>query len=119
MNHQNFDITHIINPKKQKVEKNIEQRKGDTSIKDELKKLDDNNEVFSIQKIPRALSKELINFRIKLKYTQKDIAQKLNIQQNIYNELENGKALYNNQNKILINKIENILKVKFENKKVD
>jgi len=119
MNHQDFNIISITNPKKQKVEKNIEQRKGDTSIKNELKKLDDNNEVFSIQKIPSALSKELINFRIKLKYSQKDIAQKLNIQQNIYNELENGKALYNNQNKILINKIENILKIKFENKKVN
>lgn len=119
MNHQDFNIISIINPKKQKVEKNIEQRKGDISIKNELNKLDNNNEIFSIQKIPNALSKELTNYRIKLKYTQKDIAQKLNIQQNIYNELENGKALYNNENKKLINKIENILKIKLENKKVN
>ena len=51
-----------------------------------------------------------------MKLTQKDISIKLNIAQNIYNELENGKGIYSNQTKQLINKIERIFNIKFINK---
>lgn len=44
------------------------------------------------------------------------MAVKLNISQNIYNELENGKAIYSNQTKQLINNIEKIFNIKFNNK---
>ena len=62
------------------------------------------------------MSKEIIDTRIKLKLTQKDVANKLNIQLNLYTELENGKAIYSGSTKQLINKLERILSVKFENK---
>ena len=48
--------------------------------------------------------------------TQKDISNRLNIQQSIYNDIENGKALYDNKTKQLIGKIENLIRIKFKNK---
>ena len=60
------------------------------------------------------LCKEIINIRVSKKLTQKDLAIKLNIQQSKYIELENGKALYSNETKQLLNKIERILGIKFE-----
>ena len=115
MNHQDWDTITIGNKNKQqsKLPKEIIKKTGDTSISNELKKIDSSTENFSHQKIPSALSKELIACRNNLKLTQKDMAVKLNIAQNIYNELENGKAIYSSQTKQLINKIERIFNIKF------
>lgn len=115
MNHQDWDTITIGNKNKQqsKLPKEIIKKTGDTSISNELKKIDSNTENFSHQKIPSLLSKELIACRNNLKLTQKDMAVKLNIAQNIYNELENGKAIYSSQTKQLINKIERIFNIKF------
>ena len=117
MEHQDFSTITLVNKSKIKYEKNIEQRLGDNSRNDELKKIE-NSDNFSIQKIPIALSKEIANIRLKLKLSQDNVANRLNIQKNIYNEIENGKAQYNSNTKKIINKIENIFKVKFENKKI-
>lgn len=48
------------------------------------------------------------------KITQKEMAQKLGIQANIYTNLENGKANYDGPTKQLVNKIQNLFKIKFE-----
>ena len=101
---------------KQKTTKQILERKGDTSINDGLRKIENETENFAIQKIPQLLSKEIVDCRLKLKLTQKDIANKLNIQQNVYTELENGKAIYSTQTKQLVGKLERVIGVKFENK---
>ena len=93
--------------------KEIIERKGDSSIQHQLKKIENETENFEIKKIPIELSKEITLIRNIQKISQKDIAIKLNIQQNIYNELENGKAIYNSQTKELINKIERLFKTKF------
>ena len=118
MNHQDWDTITIGNKNKQqsKLPKEIIKKTGDTSISNELKKIDSSTENFSHQKIPSSLSKEIIACRNNLKLTQKDISIKLNIAQNIYNELENGKGIYSNQTKQLINKIERIFNIKFINK---
>lgn len=118
MNHQDWTNISIKNPSKQKVEKTITERKGDTSIQSELNKIENNSENFTHVKIPLNLSKEIIKFRTTLKLSQKDISNKLNIQLNKYIELENGKAIYSSETKQLINKLERILNIKLENKKL-
>ncbi len=112
------DLTQVIlsNPAKQQKTKVITEKKGDTSVQDGLRKLDNDTENFVNQKIPMALSKEIMQSRILSKLTQKEIAIKLNIQQNVYTELENGKAIYNPSTKQLITKLQNILKIKFQHR---
>jgi ribosome-binding protein aMBF1 (putative translation factor) len=102
-----------ITKKTNKVIKNIVEKKNDIPIKNNLVKLENESEKFSHEKIPITLSKEIINSRILLKLKQKDMATKLNIPLNVYNELENGKAIYDIKTKQLINKIENTCKIKF------
>ena len=116
MSHQDWTTVTLNNPSKQKVQKNIVSKKGDTSIIDHQRKVENDTENFSIEKIPELLSKEIMSKRVLLKLTQKDVAIKLNIQANIYAELENGKALYSVQTKQLINKLERVLNIKLENK---
>lgn len=118
MNHQDWNTISLHNPSKQKVEKNICQRKGDTSIIYEKIKIENDTENFSLSKIPLTLSKEIISVRLKLKKTQKEIANKLNIQLATYNQLENGSAIYSSENKQIINKLEKIFGIRFENKKI-
>ena len=43
------------------------------------------------------------------------MAIRLNVQKNFYNDIENGKALYDGRTKEVINKIQRNLGVKFEN----
>jgi len=117
MSHQDWNTITIGNPSKQKVERSIIPRKGDNAMIDQLKKTENETENFTIVRIPNALSKEIMNIRTKLKLTQKDVANKLNIQLNVYTELENGKASYSNETKQYLNKLERIFGIKFENKK--
>jgi ribosome-binding protein aMBF1 (putative translation factor) len=116
MSHQDWNIISIGNLSKKTFEKEIVTKKGDTSVNDQLKKIENDNENFSFQKIPSALSKEIISIRNSLKLTQKDVSNKLNIQQNIYTELENGHAIYTNQTKNLVSKLEKVFGTKFKNK---
>ena len=44
------------------------------------------------------------------------MAVKLNIQINIYNDIESGKAIYNQQTKDIIQKIQRLFSIKFEHK---
>jgi ribosome-binding protein aMBF1 (putative translation factor) len=114
--HQDWSTVTITNPDKQKKIKVILEKKGDTSIKDSLVKIDNETENFAIQKIPQTLSKEIMQARVASKITQKDLAVKLNIQQSVYSELENGKAIYDAKTKQLITKLQNVLKIKFLNR---
>jgi putative transcription factor len=117
MSHQDWATITIGNPVKKNVQKEIVAKKGDTSVSDGLKKIENDTENFSHQKIPSLLSREITSARNNLKLTQKEMAIKLNIQQNIYVELENGKAIYSSATKQLINKMERVINVKFNNKK--
>jgi putative transcription factor len=118
MSHQDWTTVTLKNPTKQKVEKNIVSKKGDTSIIDQQRKIENDTQNFSIEKIPSLLSKEITSARVHLKLTQKDVAIKLNTQLNVYTELENGKAVYSNETKQLINKLERVLNIKLENKHI-
>ena len=115
---QDYKPVIIRNPAKQKVIKSIIEKKGDMSNIDHMRKIENETDNFTIQKIPSLLSREIINARIKLKHTQKDVSNKLCIQLNVYTDIENGKAIYSNETKQIINKLERVFGLKFENKKV-
>lgn len=117
MSHQDFKVIYIGNPNKQKVTKTLVDKKGDTSTIDRIHKLENETENFTIQKIPNLLAREITNFRVKLKLTQKDVANKLCTPLNIYTKLEDGSAHYTPETKQMINKLERIFGGKFENKK--
>ena len=60
------------------------------------------------KKIPDDIRKKIQQKRGELNMTQKQLAQKINIQVSIINEIETGKALYNHKH---INKIKRILNI--------
>jgi ribosome-binding protein aMBF1 (putative translation factor) len=115
---QDWNIIKIGNSSKKIYPKEIIEKRGDCSKQDEIRKVENETETFIIKTIPLELSKEITTIRNQLKLSQKDISNKLNIQQSVYTELENGKAIYNSQTKNLIQKIERTLNVKFLNKKI-
>ena len=119
MSHQDWTNVTLRNPAKQKIEKTILEKRGNTSIIDEQRKIENDNENFSLLKIPSLLSKEIVNTRIAKKLTQKEAATKINVQLNVYTELENGKAIYSNATKQLINKLEKAFGTQFQNKKIN
>jgi putative transcription factor len=116
MQHQDLTTITIGNPNKKQTLKKIVEKKGDTSISDQLRNIENNPDIVVIPKIPTQLSRELTMARNAKKMTQKDISNRLNIQQSVYNDIENGKAYYCNENKKLISKIERLIGVKFLNK---
>jgi ribosome-binding protein aMBF1 (putative translation factor) len=118
MSHQDWTPISIGNPSKKPVQKKIVEKKGDTSIQDDLRKLDNDTETFSFVKIPSILSKEITTARVSKKLTQKDISVKLNLPHVVYTDIENGKAIYNNYTKQNISKIEKVLGIKFINKNI-
>ena len=61
------------------------------------------------KKIPDNIRKEIQTKRCSLNLTQKQLAQKCNLQVSVINEIETGKALYNPQH---INKLKRILHIK-------
>jgi len=79
-------------------------------------KIENESENFQIPKIPNKLVREIIDARNIKKFTQKEMAIKLNIQFNIYNDIESGKAIYNQQTKEIIQKIQKLFSIKFQNK---
>lgn len=116
MQHQDLTTITIGNHNKKQTLKKIVEKKGDTSISDQLRNIENNPDITVIPKIPTQLSRELTMARNAKKMTQKDIANRLNIQQSVYNDIESGKAYYSNENKQLMCKIERLLGIKFLNK---
>jgi putative transcription factor len=115
MSHQDWNTISIINPEKQKQKlvKDIIQKKGDTSNNDFLKKIENDTETLSHVRIPSLLIKEIVAARVAKKLSQKDLANKLNMQLNVYTELESGKAIYSSATKQDIQKIERTLGIQF------
>jgi ribosome-binding protein aMBF1 (putative translation factor) len=72
-------------------------------------KLNENDEVTQIKYVPKDISKLIIQCRITKKLTRKDLANSLNLKEDIITNIENGKAIYDGN---LIAKIKKILNVK-------
>lgn len=79
-------------------------------------KLENDTDNFEVKKVPKTLGKEIMNIRNLKKITQKDLALKLNVSKDIINNIESGKAVYDGKTKELINKIQNLMGIKFKNK---
>ncbi len=119
-NHQ--DWTPVILSGKKPTNQNvtqkisIEEKKSDEE-KARLAKnhaLENETETFIIQTIPYTLSQEIIKARNAMKMSQKDVATKLNIQQSVIANYENGKAIPDNQT---LQKLSKLLNTKLSIKK--
>jgi len=111
--HQDFKII-TLSKNNKNLQKNILPRNNNVDL--QKIKIENETENFKIQKIPNKLVREIIDVRNIKKITQKEMAVKLNIQINIYNDIENGKAIYNQQTKEIIQKIQRLFSIKFEYK---
>ena len=113
LEHQDFKII-TLSKNSKNVQKNILQVNNNVDL--HKIKIENETENFKIQKIPNKLVREIIDVRNIKKITQKEMAVKLNIQLNIYNDIESGKAIYNQQTKEIIQKIQRLFAIKFEHK---
>ncbi|XP_057873197.1 multiprotein-bridging factor 1b [Cryptomeria japonica] len=73
------------------------------------KKLDDETEVLSHERVPSELRKNIMQARLDKKLTQAQLAQQINEKPQIIQEYESGKAIPNQQ---VIVKLERVLGVK-------
>ncbi len=121
MSHQDWEVVQLSG--KKKVEQNNKKHyEIQNKVSDEQKsqaaknyKLE-NSEDIKIENIPSALAKEIIQLRTQNKLNQKDFAQKLYVQHTQINDIESGKAVYNQDAKKIIKQIERTFKINFINK---
>lgn len=73
-----------------------------------LYKIEHEEENFHHKRIDGDISKKIIQKRVEMKLSRKDLAQKINIKEKILSEYESGKAIPDNN---IMNKIRNILKI--------
>lgn len=73
-----------------------------------LYKIEHEDENFHHKRIDGEISKKIIQKRVELKLSRKELAQKINIKEQILTEYETGKAIPDNN---IMNKIRNILKL--------
>ncbi len=59
--------------------------------------LENESETFKIDTVPMSISQEMIKGRNAMKMTQKELAQKLNLQQSVIASYESGKAIPDHQ----------------------
>ena len=114
MNHQDLNTIIIGKPKKKSGERNIIPKNNGPDL--HSIKIENETENFQIKKVPNALAKEIMSIHNLKKITQKDLAIKLNVTKDVINNIENGRAIYDGKTKQLINKIQNIMGIKFNNK---
>jgi putative transcription factor len=119
--HQDFTIVKLsgknpisnqTNPNKYNIQNKVSDEEKNKNAK--LYNIENESENFKIETIPLSISQEIIKGRNAMKLTQKDLAQKLNVQQSIITNYENGKAIPDNQ---MLQKISKVLNVKFNTKK--
>lgn len=91
MDHQ--DWTHVTLKKTNGpiIKKIVEKKKstGNYSVK-----LDENDEVISIKKVPKEIAQLIINARTIKKLTRKEVANNLNLHESVITEIETCKAIY-------------------------
>ena len=76
--------------------------------------LENETEVFKVETVPITISQEIMKGRNALKMTQKELAQKINVQQSIIASYESGKAIPDHQT---LQKIARALGIKLSLKK--
>jgi len=110
MDHQDWKTIVLKNPNLVNQPKNIVKKTDlPKSTVNSSIKLNENDEVTQIKYVPKDISKLIIQGRITKKLTRKDLANSLNLKEDIITNIENGKAIYDGN---LIAKIKKILNVK-------
>ena len=110
MEHQDWKPV-IIRKNIKNVKKTVVTSKKNV-ISDEQRrkiKVENENETFKIEKVSMSFGKEMMKARCAKNFTQKTLAQRLNVKANIIANYEQGKAIPNNA---FITKIERTLGVK-------
>jgi ribosome-binding protein aMBF1 (putative translation factor) len=92
MEHQDWKAV-VLKPAAPQLVNNIVVKKKPTD--NSSVKLDENDEVIQIKKVPREISQLITNARIAKKLSRKDLANQLNFKQDIIDDIETGKAIYN------------------------
>ncbi len=119
--HQDFNIIKLSgknpisnqnNPNKYNIENKVSDE--DKSKNAKLFSIENETENFKIETIPLSICQEMIKGRNAMKLSQKELAQKLNVQQSIIANYENGKAIPDNG---MLQKIAKVLNIKFNTKK--
>ena len=109
MEHQDWNVIYTkVNKELNKTEKDKEKEKNALKFAKENKiekQIEDGN--LKHKKMDVSFGKELQKKRLSKGFTQKDLAQKLNIPVKNINDIESGKAKHNPQ---LMNKINRIMK---------
>lgn len=109
MDHQDHTIVILRGKSKQPPKKVIKPR---NNVDLHAIKLENDHDTFKIATIPKNISTQIAQARNSQKLTQKEMAQKLGVQVKMYIPLENGKAAWDGSTKQLVNKIQNLLKIK-------
>ena len=91
MQHQDWKAA-ILKPAAPQVVKNIVERKKLTD--NSSVKVDENDEVVQIKRVPKDISKLITDARIAKKLLRKDLANQLNLREDIIADIETGKAIY-------------------------
>lgn len=92
MEHQDWKAA-ILKPAAPKVVKTIVEKKK--LVDNSSVKVDENDEVIQIKKVPREMSKLITDARIAKKLLRKDLANQLNLKEDVIADIETGKAIYN------------------------
>jgi DNA-binding transcriptional regulator YiaG len=79
----------------------------------QIAKVENETENFHVQRIPMALSQEILRARCAQKLSQKELAQRMNLQASVITSYENGTAIPNHQ---ILQKISRTLGVQFQTK---
>ena len=110
MDHQDHTVI-VIHGKKKPIQKKEIKSKNNVDL--HAIKLENDHDNFKNATIPKNICKQIAQARNLKKFTQKEMAQKLGLQANIYVTFENGKATYDGKTKEMINKIQKLLGTKF------
>jgi ribosome-binding protein aMBF1 (putative translation factor) len=92
MEHQDWKAI-VLKPAAPVIVKNIVEKKK--IIENSSIKVNENDEVIQIKKVPKEISQLITNARIAKKLSRKDLANQLNFKQDIIDDIETGKAIYN------------------------
>jgi len=110
MEHQDWNTIYVKadkmkTDKERDINKNGKESNYQSKINKLEKQIEDGN--LSHKKMDVTYGKDLQKKRLAKGFTQKDLAQKINVQVKMINEIESGKAKHNGQ---LMNKINRIMK---------
>jgi ribosome-binding protein aMBF1 (putative translation factor) len=106
LDHQDWK-TVVLRSKKKDTEKNKVPRKSGTRLQ-KFEKMADNDEL-KHKKVDQAMKTKVQQGRLALKLTQKQLAQRCNVQEQVIKDIESGKANYNPRD---MNKIKRVLNIK-------